>query len=151
METETNGAISAAKSLGITLDVLNASTEADFEGAFAKLVELGAGGLVVVADPLFTSRSARLGEIAASHAMPAIFENRSFTAAGGLASYGGNLIDSYRLTGAYVARILKGEKPSDLPVVQSVRFELVINLNTAKALGLTVPSPLLSRADKVIE
>ena len=149
--TETNEAMSAAKSFGITLHVLNASTEADFEGSFAKLTELGAVGLVIGADPLFTSRSARLGEIAARHAMPAVFENRSFAAAGGLASYGGNLIDSYRLTGTYVARILKGEKPADLPVQQGTKLELFINARSAKALGITVPLPLLGRADEVIE
>jgi putative tryptophan/tyrosine transport system substrate-binding protein len=146
VETETNEAISAAKSFGITLQVLNATTEGDFEGTFARVAELGAGGLVICADPLFTSRSARLGEIAARHAMPAVFENRSFAAAGGLASYGGNLIDSYRLTGTYVARILKGEKPADLPVQQGTKLELFINARSA-----TVPLPLLGRADEVIE
>jgi putative ABC transport system substrate-binding protein len=150
-ETETNGAMSAAHSFSITLHVLNARNEGDFEGVFAKLTELGAGGLVVGADPLFTSRSARLGELAARHAVPAIFENRSFAAAGGLASYGGNLIDSYRLTGVYVARILKGEKPADLPVQQGTKLELFINANAAKALGITVPLPLSGRADEVIE
>jgi putative tryptophan/tyrosine transport system substrate-binding protein len=150
-ETETNGAMSAAHSFSITLHVLNARNEGDFEGVFAKLTELGAGGLVVGADPLFTSRSARLGELAARHAVPAIFENRSFAAAGGLASYGGNLIDSYRLTGVYVARILKGEKPADLPVQQGTKLELFINANAAKALGITVPLPVSGRADEVIE
>jgi putative tryptophan/tyrosine transport system substrate-binding protein len=151
METETNGAMSAARSLGITLHVLNASTEGDFEGVFNKLTELGAGGLVVGADPFFTSRSARLGEIAARHAMPGVFENRSFAAAGGLASYGGNIIDSYRLTGTYVARILKGEKPADLPVQQGTKLELFINAKSAKALGITIPLPLSGRADEVLE
>jgi len=149
--TETNQAISAAKSFGITLHVLNASSEGDFESTFAKLTELGAGGLVIGADPLFTSLSARLGEIAARYAMPAVFENRSFAAAGGLASYGGNLIDSFRLTGTYVARILKGEKPADLPVQQSTKIELFINAKSAKALGITIPLPLSGRADEVIE
>jgi ABC-type uncharacterized transport system substrate-binding protein len=149
--TETNEAMSAAKGFGVTLHVLNASTEGDFEGTFAKLTELGAGGLVIGADPLFTSRSARLGEIAARHVMPAVFENRSFAAAGGLASYGGNLIDSYQLTGTYVARILKGERPADLPVQQGTKLELFINARSVKALGITVPLPLLGRADEVIE
>jgi putative tryptophan/tyrosine transport system substrate-binding protein len=151
MEAETNEAISAAHGFSITLHVLYASNEGDFEGVFAKLTELGAGGLVVGADPLFTSRSAKLGEIAARHAMPAVFENRSFAAAGGLASYGGNPLDSYRLTGVYVARILKGEKPADLPVQQGTKLELFINANSAKALGITVPLPLSGRADEVIE
>ena len=151
VETETNGAMSAAKTFGITLHVLNASDEANFEGVFAELTGIGAGGLVVGADPLLTSRSARLGELAARHAVPAIFENRSFAAAGGLASYGGNLIDSYRLTGAYVARILKGEKPGDLPVQQGTKLELFINAGAAKTLGIVVPLPLSGRADEVIE
>jgi putative ABC transport system substrate-binding protein len=151
MEAETNEAMSAAHGFSITLHVLYASNEGDFEGVFAKLTELGAGGLVVGADPLFTSRSAKLGEIAARHAMPAVFENRSFAAAGGLASYGGNPLDSYRLTGVYVARILKGEKPADLPVQQGTKLELFINANSAKALGITVPLPLSGRADEVIE
>jgi putative ABC transport system substrate-binding protein len=150
-ETETNGAMSAAHSFSITLHVLNASNEGDFEGIFAKLTELGAGGLVVGADPFFTSRSARLGELAARHAVPAIFENRSFAEAGGLASYGGNLIESYRLTGVYVARILKGEKPADLPVQQGTKLELFINEKSARALGITVPLPLSGRADEVLE
>jgi putative ABC transport system substrate-binding protein len=151
MEVETNGAMSAAHSFSITLHVLYASNEGDFEGVFAKLTELGAGGLVVGADPLFTSTSARLGETAARHAMPAVFENRSFALAGGLASYGGNPLDSYRLTGVYVARILKGEKPADLPVQQGTKLELFINAKSAKALGITIPLPLSGRADEVIE
>jgi ABC-type uncharacterized transport system substrate-binding protein len=150
-DTETSGAMSAAKGFGITLHVLNASNEGDFEGVFARLTEMGADGLIVGADPLFTSRSARLGELAARHTMPAVFENRSFTAAGGLASYGSNALDSYRLTGAYVARILKGEKPGDLPVQQGTKLELFINAKAAKALGITVPLPLSGRADEVIE
>jgi putative ABC transport system substrate-binding protein len=151
VETETSGAMSAAHSFSITLHVLNASDEEDFEGVFVKLTELGAGGLVVAADPLFTSRSARLGELAARYAMPAVFENRSFAAAGGLASYGSNALDFYRLTGVYVARILKGEKPADLPVQQGTKLELFINAKSAKALGITVPLPLSGRADEVIE
>jgi putative ABC transport system substrate-binding protein len=151
METETNGAMSAAHSLGIALHVLNISNELDFEGIFAKLPALGVGGLVVGADPLFTTRSELLGELAARHAMPAVFENRSFADAGGLVAYGGNTIDSYRLTGVYVARILKGEKPADLPVQQGTKLELFINAKTAKTLGITVPLPLSGRADEVIE
>jgi putative tryptophan/tyrosine transport system substrate-binding protein len=151
VEAETNGAMSAAHSFSITLHVLNASIEGDFEGVFAKLTELGAGGLVVGADPFFTSRSARLGELAARHGMPAVFENRSFTAAGGLASYGSNALDSYRLTGVYVARILKGESPADLPVQQGTKLELFINAKAANALGISVPLPLSGRADEVIE
>ena len=151
METETDGAMSVAHSFSITLHVLNASIEDDFEGVFAKLTELGAGGLVVGADPFFFSQSARLGELAARHAMPAVFENRSFTAAGGLASYGANALDSYRLTGVYVARILKGETPADLPVQQGTKLELFINAKAANALGFSVPLPLSGRADEVME
>jgi putative ABC transport system substrate-binding protein len=150
-EAETNGATSAAHNYSIALHVLNASNESDFESVFAKLTEIGAGGLIIAADPLFTSRSARLGELAARHAMPAVFENRSFAAAGGLASYGGDVIDSYRLAGIYVARILKGEKPADLPVQQGTKLELFINAKSAKSLGIDVPLPLSGRADEVIE
>jgi putative ABC transport system substrate-binding protein len=151
VNTETSGAISAAKGLGITLHVLHASNEGDFEAVFATLTEIGGGGLVIGADPLFTSRSARLGELAARRAIPAVFENRSFAAAGGLASYGGNLLDTYRLVGVYVGRILKGEKPADLPVQQGTKLELFINATAAKELGIAVPLPLLGRADDVIE
>jgi putative tryptophan/tyrosine transport system substrate-binding protein len=151
VNTETSGALSAAKSLGVTLHVFHASNEGDFEGVFAKLTEIGAGGLVIGADPLFTSRSARLGELAARRAMPAVFENRSFAAAGGLASYGGNLLDTYRQAGVYVGRILKGEKPADLPVQQGTKLELFINAKAAKELGIAVPLPLSGRADEVIE
>jgi putative ABC transport system substrate-binding protein len=149
--TETNGAMSAAKSFDITLHVLNASSERDFDSVFAKVVQLGAGGLVISADPLFTGQSALLGELAARHAVPTAFAQRTFTAAGGLVSYGGDSIDSYRLTGIYVARVLKGEKPADLPVMQGTKFELFINAKTAKALGITVPLPLSGRAEEIIE
>jgi ABC-type uncharacterized transport system substrate-binding protein len=150
-ETEIKGAMSAAHNFSITLHVVNATSESEFGGAFAKLIEIGARGLVVGADPLFASRSARLGELAARHGMPAVFENRSFAAAGGLASYGSDAIDSYRLTGVYVARVLKGEKPADLPVQQGTKLELFINARAATALGIVVPLPLSGRADEVIE
>jgi ABC-type uncharacterized transport system substrate-binding protein len=151
MEAETNEASSAARDLGIELHVLNAGQEGDFEGAYVKLKQLGAGGLVIGADPLFTSRSALLGALAAQYEVPAIFENRSFIANGGLASYGGDPLDSYRLTGAYVARILRGEKPSELPVQQGTKLELFINAKSAKTLGVDVPLPLAGRADEMIE
>ena len=150
-ETEINGAKSAAHNFSITLHVLNATNEGEFEGVFAKLIEIGARGLVVGADPLFVSRSARLGDLAARHSIPAVFENRSFAAAGGLASYGSDAIDSYRLTGVYVARVLKGEKPVDLPVQQGTKLQLVINARAASALGIVVPLPLSGRADELIE
>lgn len=151
METETKGATSAAKSLGITLHILNARNEQEIEGVFAKLGPFGAGGLVIGADPLFTTRSGLLGELTARHAMPAAFENRSFVAAGGLVSYGGSTFDSYRLAGVYVGRVLKGEKPAELPVQQGTKLELFINGKAAKTLGLTIPLPLSGRADEVIE
>jgi putative ABC transport system substrate-binding protein len=135
----------------VELHILSASTESDFEGAFAKLVQLRAGGLAIGSDAFFTSRSRQLGALAVRHAVPAVYENREFTAAGGLASYGGAIIDAYRLTGIYVARILKGEKPVDMPVQQGTKVELIINFKTAKALGITVPLPLSGRADEVIE
>ena len=114
-------------------------------------MELQAGGLVIATDGLFISRGEHLGALAARHAIPAIFQFRAFAQAGGLMSYGGSLADMYRQSGAYAARILKGEKPADLPVQQATKLELVINLITAKALGIEVPPRLLARADEVIE
>jgi putative tryptophan/tyrosine transport system substrate-binding protein len=150
-EIETNGALSAAHNLGVELRVLNASSERDIEGAFAQLAQLGANGLVIGVDALFPSRIKLLGVLAARYKVPAVYENRDFVAAGGLLSYGGIIIDSYRLTGGYVARILKGEKPAELPVRQATKVELYINLKTAKALGIAVPLTLSGRADEVIE
>ena len=151
VDAETSDATSAARSFGLTLHVLHASNEGDFEGVFNKLNEIRAGGLVIGVDPLFASQSARLGKLAALRAMPAVFQNRSFVAAGGLASYGGTPLDTYRLTGVYVGRVLKGEKPADLPIQQGTKFELFINAKAAKALGIAVPLPLSGRADEVIE
>ena len=150
-EIETNGSLLAAHNLGVELHVLNVSSERDIEGAFAKLTQLGANGLVIGVDALFTSRRKLLGALAARYNVPAVYENRDFVAAGGLLSYGGIITDSYQLTGAYVARILKGEKPADLPVQQATKVELYINLKTAKALGVAVPMTLSGRADEVIE
>jgi putative ABC transport system substrate-binding protein len=150
-EIEMREALSVASRLGVELRVLNASSESDFEGVFAELLQLRAGGLAIGADAFFTSRSQQLAALAVRHAVPAVYENREFAAAGGLASYGGAIIDSYRLTGVYVARILKGEKPADMPVQQGTKVELIINLKTANALGITVPLPLSGRADEVIE
>jgi putative tryptophan/tyrosine transport system substrate-binding protein len=112
---------------------------------------LRAGGLVIGPDAFFTARSEQLAALAVRHAVPAAYENRAFVAAGGLLSYGGSLTDSYRLAGAYVGRILKGEKPSELPVQRGTKVEMFLNLSTAKALGITFPLPLLGRADEVIE
>jgi putative ABC transport system substrate-binding protein len=141
----------AARTLGLQLHSLDASTERDMDMAFAALVKLRAGGLVIAGDVFFRSRTEQLAALALHHAVPSIFQDRAFAAAGGLMSYGGNLKDSYRLAGVYIGRILRGEKPADLPIQQSTKVELTINLKTAKALGLTVPLSLLGRADEVIE
>ena len=141
----------AANALGLTLHVLEASTEPELDTAFVTLVRLRVGALAIGADPFFTSRSEQLAALTMRHAVPAVYEFREFVAAGGLIGYGASLADAYRQAGTYVARILKGDKPADLPVQQSTKVELIINLKTAKALGLTVPVPLLGRADEVIE
>ena len=140
-----------ADTLGVRLHVLHASTEADFEAAFATAAQLRAAALVIGADPLFSSHAAQLGALALRHSVPAIYQYREFAAAGGLMSYGGYATDTYRLGGVYSGRILNGEKPADLPVQQVTKVELIINLKTAKSLGITVPLPLSGRADEVIE
>jgi putative tryptophan/tyrosine transport system substrate-binding protein len=142
---------SAADTLRLQLHVLNASDESDFDAVFADMVQLRVGGLVISGDPFFNSRSQQLGALALRHAIPAIYQFRPFAASGGLIGYGGSLTNSYRLMGVYAGRILKGEKPADLPVQQAAEIELIINLKAAKALGVTIPLPLLGRADEVIE
>jgi putative ABC transport system substrate-binding protein len=141
----------AARTLALQLHVLQAGTDRDLDAVFATLVQLRAGGLVIGGEPFFNSRSEQLGALTRRQAVPAIYQLREFAAAGGLMSYGGSLTDAYRLVGVYTGRILKGEKPADLPVQQSTKVDLIINLKTAKALGLTVPLSLLGRADEVIE
>ena len=151
IEAETRSMREAARSLGLQLEILTASTVGDIDIAFAALVERRVGALIVLADAFLTSRRNQIVTLAARHAVPAMFHWREFAVAGGLASYGPRLADGYRQVGVYVGKILKGAKPADLPVEQSVKLELVINLKTAKALGLKVPPALLLRADEVIE
>jgi putative tryptophan/tyrosine transport system substrate-binding protein len=152
VEVLTRNLRAAAGTLGLKLQILNACTESELDNVFATLIQLRAGGLVIGTDALFISQSERLAALSVRHAVPAIFQFRAFAAAGGLMSYGeGSIADFYRQSGVYTGRILKGEKPADLPVQQSTKVELIINLKTAKALGLTFPLSLLGRADEAIE
>ena len=141
----------AARTLGLQLHVMNASAESDFDTVFATLIRLQAGGLVIFADPFLQSRSEQLAALALRHGLPAIAQLREFVVAGGAISYGGSIREQLRLVGVYTGRILKGEKPADLPVQQSTKVELIINLKTAKALGFTVPLALVASADELIE
>ena len=150
-ETQSRVLPAAARSLGLSLHVLNASTDRDFDAVFASLAELRAGALVIGVDAFFNSRSDRLAALAARHAVPTVSAYQEFTAAGGLMSYGGSIVASSRQAGVYAGRILKGEKPADLPVMQSTKVNLIINLRTAKTLGLNVPITLQAAADEVIE
>jgi len=150
-ETTSREVLSAAQSLRLELHVLNAHTERDFDAVFAKLIQLRAGGLVIGDDAFFNSRSEQLAALAVHDAVPAVYKGREFAAAGGLMSYGSDTSGSYHLAGNYTGRILKGEKPADLPVQEATKVELYINMKTAKALGITFPLTLLGRADEVIE
>jgi putative ABC transport system substrate-binding protein len=152
VETEIKQAQEAAHTLGLqTIHVLQASTERDLDSAFSNLIQMRAGGLVIAADTFFSGKSKELATLASSHAVPTISPYRDFVTAGGLMSYGGSITELYRLVGVYTGRILKGDHPSDLPAQQVTKVEFVINLKTAKALGLNVPISLLGRADEVIE
>ena len=150
-QIESRDLLEAARGLGLELHVLQATNERDFDEVFSSLIQLHAAALLIATDGLFTSRSDRLAMLALRHAIPAISSNLEFAAAGGLISYGSSVAEPTRLAGVYTGRILKGEKPSDMPVQQSTKIELKINLKTAKALGLTVPPALLARADEVFE
>jgi putative tryptophan/tyrosine transport system substrate-binding protein len=150
-ETTKREVQAAARGLGLELHVLSASTEPEMDAAFAKLAQIRADGLVIGGSGYFQARHKQLADLAARHAVPTIFETREFVSDGGLMSYGGGVTDAYRLAGVYTARILKGDKPADLPVQQATKVELYINLKTAKALGITVPLPLSGRADELFE
>jgi len=141
----------AAHSLGLHLHVVHASSDRDFDAVFEKLIQLHAGALVIGPDNLFTAHSEQLAMLTVRHALPAVYEFREFAAAGGLMSYGSSETEYYRLVGTYAGRVLKGDKPANLPVQQSTKVELFLNLKTAKALGITVPLPVSGRADEVFE
>jgi putative ABC transport system substrate-binding protein len=150
-EVITRNLQAAAQTLGLNLLVVHASADRDLETAFASLKQLQAGGLVIGGDPFFNSRGAQLGALSIRHAVPAIFQFHAFAAAGGLVSYGGSLSDAYHTCGVYAGRILKGEKPGDLPVQRVTKVEMIVNLQTAKTFGLSIPLDLIGRADEVIE
>jgi putative tryptophan/tyrosine transport system substrate-binding protein len=150
-ETTTSDVQAAARTLGLQLHILHAGTERDFDTVFATLVQLRASALVIAIDSFFTVRREKLAALALRHRVPAVYQYRDFAAAGGVMSYGGSLVEGYDLVGLYTGRILRGEKPADLPVQQVTKVELVINLIAANELNLTIPPSLLARADEVIE
>jgi len=150
-ETQSKDMQKAAHAVGLQIHILNASTEGEIDTAFARLVQLRADALIVGTGELFNRRPAQLAALAARHRVPAICQYRELVAAGGLMSYGASITDAYRLAGIYTGRVLKGAKPADLPVMRPTKFELVINLKTVNALGLTIPPGVLAIADEVIE
>jgi putative tryptophan/tyrosine transport system substrate-binding protein len=150
-EIQVNDIQIAARNVGQQVDILNASTIREIDAAFARLAQMRVDALLVAADPVFFNRASQLVVLATRHAIPALYSRREFVAAGGLMSYGSNADEGYRTTGVYAGRILKGEKPGDLPIQLPTKFELVINLSTARALDIDVPATLLARADEVIE
>jgi putative ABC transport system substrate-binding protein len=150
-ESQVGDVQAAAREIGVQLIVLRASTERDIDAVFATLVQQRIGALIIAISPLFLTQADKLVALAARHTVPVMYFRREFAAAGGLVSYGSGTAEYYRQIGVYAGRILKGEKPGDLPVVRSTKFELVINLTTAKALGLTIPASILSLADDLIE
>jgi putative ABC transport system substrate-binding protein len=150
-QAQTREVLSAAGKYGLKLHVLNVGSESDFDAAFAELKRLHVDGLVLGAGSVFVRGLNKLAALTIRHAVPAIYLYRDFPAAGGLMSYGSDVLDSYRLTGIQTGKILKGENPGELPVLQPTKFDLVINLKAAKALGIAVPPTLLARADDVIE
>ena len=150
-DTEVDELLRAAHAVGLQAHVLYAGAEQDFEAVFAGLTQLRADGLAISGDPFFNIRADHLGALSLKHALPAIYQTREFVTAGGLISYGSSFQEQYRLAGAYISRILKGEKPADLPVQQPTKLELMINLKSAKMLGLNISPTLLTRADEVIE
>jgi putative ABC transport system substrate-binding protein len=150
-EIQVNDIQTAARSVGQQIDILNASTIRDIDAAFARLAQMRVGALLVTGDPIFFNRASQLVVLATRHAIPALYSRREFVAVGGLMSYGANADEVYRTAGVYAGRILKGEKPADLPIQLPTKFELVINLSTARALDIDMPATLLARADEVIE
>jgi len=151
IDTQLREINSAARALGRQIQIVNATNERELDAAFVSLAQSKVGALLIASNAYFTSRRDQIVALAAQRAIPAIYDQREFPMAGGLVSYGTNLSDSYRLMGVYTGKVLKGEKPTDLPVQQSTKFELVINLKTAKALGLDIPATVLARADEVME
>jgi ABC-type uncharacterized transport system substrate-binding protein len=150
-ESQTKDMQEAARTLGLQIHILNVSTDAELNSAFADAIRLRVDALIVGTGPFFNTRREQVVALSARQSVPAIYQYRDFPEVGGLISYGPSLAEAYRLTGVYTGRILRGEKPADMPVLQPTKFELVINLTTAKALGLTIPAGVISIADEVIE